>query len=76
MFQDTEHLLFEHKEIHKYMWKRPGRGPPSIIDYFLVRGDMKRNVNDIKVIREVKLAVITALKVKLCRRAQARKVEK
>ena len=41
---------FEHKKIHKFTWKCPGRGLQSIIDYFLVRGDMKRIVNDVRVI--------------------------
>ena len=34
--------FYEHKEIHKYTWKCPGRGLKLIIDYFLVRNGMKR----------------------------------
>ena len=42
--------FYKHKEIHKYC-KCPGRGLKSIIDYFLVRNEMKRNVNNVKVVR-------------------------
>ena len=42
-------------EIHKYMWKCPGRGLKSIIDYFLVRNEMKRNVNNVKVVRRAEI---------------------
>ena len=40
--------FYKHKEIHKYTWKCPGRGLKSIIDYFLVRNEMKRNLNNEK----------------------------
>ena len=37
---------FDHKQIHKFTWKCPGRGLQSIIDYFLVRGDLRREVHN------------------------------
>ena len=43
--------FYKHKEIHKYTWKCQGRGLKSIIDYLMVRDEMKRNVNDLKVVR-------------------------
>ena len=42
-----------------FTWKCPGRGLQSIIDYFLVRGDMKRIVNDVESFEGQKLEVIT-----------------
>ena len=41
---------FEHKVIHKFTWECPGRGLRSIIDYFLVRADMSKDVHDVRVI--------------------------
>ena len=70
---------YEHKEIHKHTWIWPGRGLQSIIDYFLIRGDMKRNVNDVRVIRGAEIGSdhhLVLMKLKLCGRVQVRKVEK
>ena len=50
---------YEHKRIHKFTWKCPGRGLKSIIDYFLVRGDLSKEVHDVRVIWEQTLAVTT-----------------
>ena len=49
----------EHKKIHKFTWKCPGRNLQSIIDYLLVRGDMKRTVSDVRVIRGAENEVTT-----------------
>ena len=64
---------FEHKKIHKFTWKCPGRGLQSIIDYFLVREDMKRIVNDVRVIRGAEIGSdhhLVVMKVKLTKRPQ------
>ena len=64
---------------HKYTWICPGRGLQSIIDYFLIRGDTKRNVNDVKVTRGAEIGSdhhLVLMKLKLCGRVQVRKVEK
>ena len=64
---------FEHKKIHKFTWKCPGRGLQSIIDYFLVRGDMKRIVNDVRDIRGAEIGSdhhLVVMKVKLTKRPQ------
>ena len=69
----------EHKEIHKHTWICPGRGLQSIIDYFLIRGDVKRNVNVVKVIRGTEIGSdhhLVLMKLKLCGRVPVRKVEK
>ena len=65
-------------EIHKYTWKSPGRGLKSIIDYFLVRNEMKRNVNNIKALRGAEIGSdhhFVLMKVRLHRRVLTRKVE-
>ena len=70
---------YEQKEIHKHTLICPGRRLQSIIDYFLIRGDMKRNVNDLKVIRGAEIGNdhhLVLMKLKLCGRVQVRKVEK
>ena len=69
----TMNTHFEHKKIHKFTWKCPGRGLQSIIDYFLVRGDMKRIVNDVRVIRGAEIGSdhhLVVMKVKLTKRPQ------
>ena len=66
---------FEHKKMHKFTWKCPGRGLQSIIDYFLVRGDMKQTVNDVRVIRGAEIRRdhhLVIMKVKLTKRPQIR----
>ena len=70
--------FYEHKEIHKYTWKCPGRGLKLIIDYFLVRNEMKRNVNNVAVVRGAEIGSdhhLVLMKVRLHRRVHARKVE-
>ena len=70
--------FYEHKEIHKYTWKCPGRGLKLIIDYFLMRKQMKRNVNDVKVVRGAEIGSdhhLVLMEVRLHRRVHARKVE-
>ena len=70
--------FYEHKEIHKYTWKCPGRGLKSIIDHFLVRNEMNRNVNDVKVVRGAEIGIdhhLVLMKAGLHRRVHTRKVE-
>lgn len=42
---------FQHKDIHKFTWECRGRNQRSIIDYFLVRREMRCQVRDVKVVR-------------------------
>ena len=42
---------FQHKEIHKFTWECRGRNQRSIIDFCLVRGTMKSQLRDVKVVR-------------------------
>ena len=66
---------FEHKKFHKFMWKCPGGDLQSIIDYILVRGDMKQTVNDVRVIRGAEIGSdhhLVIMKVKLTKRPQIR----
>ena len=42
---------FQHKDIHKFTWECRGKNQKSIIDYFLVRKDMKGQLRDVKVVR-------------------------
>ena len=70
---------FEHKEIHKFTWECPGRGLRSIIDYFLVRVDMRRDINDVRVIRGAEVGSdhhLLLMKMKVRGRKQAKKEEK
>ena len=46
---------FKHREIHKFTRKCLGRGLQSIIDYYLVRADLRRDVNDVKVTCEAEI---------------------
>ena len=65
-------------EIHKFTWKCPGRGLKLIIDYFLVRNEMKRNMNNVKVVRGAEIGSdhhLVLMKVRLHRRVLTRKVE-
>lgn len=45
----------EHKRIHKFTWGCPGRGMNSIINYFLVRWDMKQTVKDVRVFQSAEI---------------------
>ena len=70
---------FEHKEIHKFTWECPGRGLRSIIDYFLVRVDMRRDINDVRGIRGAEVGSdhhLLLMKMKVRGRKQAKKEEK
>ena len=42
---------FQRKDIHKFTWKCRVKNQRSIIDYILVRKDMKRQLRDVKVVR-------------------------
>ena len=46
---------FDHKQIHKFTWKCPDKGLQSIIDYFLVRGHLRKEVHDVRVIRAAEI---------------------
>ena len=69
---------FEHKEIHKFTWECPGRGL-SIIDYFLVRADMRKDVNEVREIRGAEIGSdhhLVLMKMKVRGREQTKKTEK
>ena len=40
--------LYQHKDIHKYTWECPGRQLKSLIEYILVRKDVRSLVHDVK----------------------------
>ena len=42
---------FQHKDIYKFTWECRGRKQRSIIDYFLVRRELKCQLRDVKVVR-------------------------
>ena len=42
---------FQHNYIHKFTWQCRRKNQRSIIDYFVVRKDMKRQLKDVKVAR-------------------------
>ena len=42
---------FQHKDIHKFTWECRGRNQRSIIDYFLVKQGMRKQLRDVKVVR-------------------------
>ena len=70
---------FEHKEIHKFTWKCPGRGLQSIIDYFLVRADLRKDVNDVRVICGAEIGSdhhLVLMKMKVRGRKLTKKTEK
>ena len=39
---------FPHKRIHKYTWECRGKGLRSLIDYFLVSKEARKQVTDVK----------------------------
>ena len=61
----TEHNLliantwFPHKKIHMYTWECRGRGLRSLTDYFLIGKGYRKQVVDVKVVREQSWEVIT-----------------
>ena len=42
---------FQHKDIHEFTWECRGRNQRSIIDYFLVKQGMRKQLRDVKVVR-------------------------
>ena len=42
---------FQHKDIHNFTWVCPGRGLKSIIDYCVVRREIRMRVKDVKMVR-------------------------
>ena len=70
---------YQHKEIHIFTRKCPGRHLTSTIDCFLVKDKMNRNENDVNVIRGSEIGSyyhLVLMKVRLHRRVHARKVDK
>ena len=67
---------YDHKWIHKFTWTCPGRGLKSIIDYFLVRGDLRKEVHDVKVIRGAEIGSdhhLVLMKVITCGRSKMKR---
>ena len=61
---------FPHKRIHTYTWECRGRGLKSIIDYFLIGKEARKQIVDVKVVRGAEIGsthYIVLLKVKLRR---------
>ena len=70
---------YEHKRIHKFTWTCPGRGLKSIIDYFLVRGDLRKEVHDVKVIWGAEIGSdhhLVLMKVIICGRSKMKRKER
>ena len=70
---------YDHKWIHKFTWTCPGRGLKSIIDYFLVRGDLRKEVHDVKVIRGAEIGSdhhLVLMKVIICGRSKMKRKER
>ena len=70
---------FQHKDIHKFTWERRGRNQRSIIDYFLVKQGMRKQLRDVKVVRGAEigsdhylLVMVIKLKVQGAQRNQCR----
>ena len=60
--------LFPHKRIHKYTWECRGKGLRSLIDYFLVGKEARKQVVDTKVVRGAEIGsnhYLVLLKIKL-----------
>ena len=65
---------FPHKRIHKYIWECSGRGLRSIIDYFLIGMEARKQVVDVKTVRGAEIGsdyYLVLMKVKL--KSQVRK---
>ena len=64
---------FPHKRIHKYIWECRGRGLRTIIDYFLIGMEARKQVVDVKAVRgtEIGSDYLVVMKVKL--KSQVRK---
>ena len=70
---------YDHKRIHKFTWTCPGRGLKSIIDYFLVRGDLRKEVHDVKVIQGAEIGSdhhLVLMKVIICERSKMKRKER
>ena len=64
--------MFQHKDIHKFTWECRRKNQRSIVDYFLVRKDMKGQLRDVKVVRGAEIGsdhylvlMVITLKVKV-----------
>ena len=69
---------FDHKQIHKFTWKCPDKGLQSIIEYFLVRGDLRKEVHDVRVIRGAEIGSdhhLVLMKVKIGGRRKMKRRE-
>ena len=65
---------FPHKRIHKYTWECSGRGLRTIIDYFLIRMEVRKQFVDVKAVRGAVIGsdqYLVLMKVKL--KSQVRK---
>ena len=65
---------FPHKRIHKYTWECRGRGLRTIIDYFLIGIEVRKQVVDVKAVRSAEIGsdhYLVLMKVKL--KSQVRK---
>ena len=59
---------FPHKRIHKYTWECRGRGLRSLIDYFLVGKEARKQVIDVKAVRVAEIGsdhYLVLMKIKL-----------
>ena len=59
---------FPHKRIHKYTWECRGRGLRSLIDYFLVGKEARKQVMDVKAVRGAEIGsdhYLVLMKIKL-----------
>jgi len=59
---------FPHKKIHMYTWECRGRGLRSLIDYFLIGKEYRKQVVDVKAVRGAELGsdhYLVLLKIKL-----------
>lgn len=47
---------YQHKDIHKYRWIDPGRNLKSMIDLFLIKGNCRKLIKDIRVFTQTECA--------------------
>ena len=71
---------FPHKRIHKYMWECRGKGLRSLIDYFLVGKEARKQVIDVKAVRGAEIGsdhylVLMKIKLKVRRMKENRQEE-
>ena len=70
---------FPHKRIHKYTWECRGRGLRSMIDYFLIGKEARKQVADVKVVRGAEIGsdhYLVLMKVKLKMQRSQRTTER